>query len=114
MGDSEIDHEGIDALMHSDEMERLMAELAEQVATSARILAPKRTGRMASRIKSRTENSAVGVIGRVLAPAPANLLSTARGIRHQVTAYGHRVNLWHPADRPFLRQALIVVKGIWD
>lgn len=113
-GDSEVNYEGIDALMHSDDMERLMSELAAEVATAAKVLAPKRTGRMAGRIRSRTENSAVGIIGRVTAPAPANLLSTAKGIRHQTRAWGHVVSIWHPAHNPFLRNALQVVRGVWS
>lgn len=114
MGDSEINQDGIDELMHSDEMKDLMEEISSEVADAARLLAPKRTGKMAARIKSSTEDSTLGIIGKVTAPAPANLLSTASRLRHQVTAWGRPVSLWHKADNPFLRHALDVVRGVWD
>lgn len=113
MADS-LDYDGISEFMHSDEMRDYMQEVAEEVAATAKALAPKRTGRMASRIKASTEDGITGVNGKVTAPAPANLLSTAKGVRHQVTAWGHRVDLWHKADNAFLKRALYAETSVFD
>jgi hypothetical protein len=116
MADYEIDQSAIDELMRSDDMTRLMQDVAEDVADIARGIAPHRTGRMASRIKASTQDTLIGVAGVVTAPAPANLLSTATGLRLQSRAWGHVVRLYHKADNSFLKRSLKLFSatGIWS
>jgi hypothetical protein len=114
--DVSIDQEGIDELMRSEDMERLMSDIARDVAGIAEGLAPSRTGRMRSRIKSSTVDGLFGWSGVVSAPAPAGLLSTSSGFREQTRAWGHPVRLWHRADNAFLKRSLTLFSstGIWD
>jgi len=112
----QIDQAAIDELMHSDEMGRLMQDVADEVADIARGIAPKRSGRMASRIKASTEDTLFGTEGVVSAPAPANLLSTATGTRWQTRAWGHPVRILHKADDAFLKRSLTLFSstGVWS
>jgi hypothetical protein len=93
--------------LHSEEAENLMRSAMSETAREAKLIAPHRTGLMASRIRWSVQESAGGVTGKVTAPAPANLLSTRSGIRKQLFAWGHRLfpPLEHPAHDPFLKRA---------
>jgi hypothetical protein len=111
-----IDDAAIDELMRSDDMERLMQDVAEDVADIARGIAPKKSGRMAGRIKAGTQDTLFGTEGVVSAPAPANLLSTSTGLRLQNHAYGHVVHIWHKANNAFLKRSLTLfsASGAWS
>lgn len=111
MADAQIDQAGIDELMHSEAMADLMQGYADDVAEIAFALAPKRTGKMASRIRATTEDGLTGIQGVVTAPAPANLLSTASGLRKQTRAWGRPVHLFHKADDAFLRRSLTLFES---
>ena len=112
----EIDQEGIDELLHSEDMRHLMEDIAGDISEIAATIAPKRTGRMASRIKGSTVDGMFGWSGVVSAPAPAGLLSTESGLRAQTSAWGHPVRLWHRADNAFLKKSLVIFETTsgWD
>jgi hypothetical protein len=100
--------------LHSEEAEDIMREFAAEVASAAKGIAPRRTGKMASRIRSSVSNSVGGISGKVTAPAPANLLATRTGIRWQTRAWGHVVRLPHLANRPFLKMAYREVHSVFE
>ena len=100
--------------LHSQEAEDIMRQAMSDTARQAKVIAPRRTGKMASRIRWSVADSVGGITGTVSAPAPANLLSTAKGIRHQTRAWGHRVSLWHKADDAFLRRSFDDVRGLFE
>lgn len=110
----ELREQIIEVGLHSPEAERILREFAQEVATAAKALAPKRTGKMASRIRSGVSDSAGGMVAKISAPAPANLLATYSGLRHQARAWGHPVSLWHKAHDPFLKYAFRAVAALDD
>lgn len=100
--------------LHSEEAEDIMRQAMSDTSRQAKLIAPKRTGRMASRITWSIQDSVGGISGTVSAPAPANLLSTRTGKRLQSRAWGHRVRLWHVADDAFLKRAFMEVQGLFE
>lgn len=99
--------------LHSEEAESIMKQAMADTARQAKAIAPRRTGKMAGRIRWSVADSIGGITGTVSAPAPANLLSTRKGLRHQTRAYGRVVSLWHPAHNPFLRIAFAEVGTLY-
>jgi hypothetical protein len=110
----ELDEKMREIGLHSDEAADLMREFASQVAAEAKAIAPKRTGKMASRIRSSVSDSVGGISGKVTAPAPANLLATRTGIRWQTRAWGHVSRIPHVAHFPFLKLSYDAVKSVFD
>jgi hypothetical protein len=102
---SSIDDAAIrDFLQSNSELASALSDVADEVAAGANIRVNARAkyhGRGVGYktrvrvVKGRAENNPLTSI--VDAPAGA-FLGTEKGIRHQVGAWGHKVDLWHKAD----------------
>lgn len=101
--------------LHSDEAVELMRSVMSDTAREAKVIAPHRTGRMAAGIRWSVSDSAGGISGKVSAPAPANLLSTAKGVRRQTVAWGRHLfePILHTAHNPFLRTAFHATASLY-
>jgi hypothetical protein len=112
----DIDHEGIrEFLATSGELKALLGQMADDLAKRIRVKAAhhSKTGRMAGKIKGSVIVSNGELTGKVTVKAPANLLGTKTGLRHQVTAWGNKVDLWHKADDYFVAEALWETSTLW-